>query len=82
MTHIIIGNAVFVAAFIGGIINDAYLRAWSKANAHLVEQVKEALGNDAKVAFTGYAKLRNLFVIAWLAGFLYWVVAIAFYFAK
>ncbi len=82
MTHVIIGNTIFAAALIGQIINYAYLRAWRKANAHLVKQTKETLGNNANVSFTGHARLHNLFVIAMWAGFIYLAVAIAFYFAK
>lgn len=72
----------FAAALIGQIINYAYLRAWRKANAHLVEQAKKALGNDANVSFKGHARLHNLFVIAMWAGFIYLAVAIAFYLLK
>ncbi len=82
MTHVIIGFVIFATAVVGQIINYAYLRAWRKANAHLVEQTKKALGNDTNVSFKGHARLHDLFVIAMLAGFIYLAVAIAFYIAK
>ena len=82
MTHIIIGFCIFAAAFVGQIINYAYLRAWRKANAAAIEAAKRNHGPDVTLSFKGHARLHNLFIIGMWAGFLYSAIALVFYLSK